>query len=230
MLSTLQQPSTWTLLGRVALDKKMPYFAARYFEMGDKLSSNNAAWRATIHNDLSSWIQIYKHARAIGYDGGVAKYETVLCRVWQADEVEAEQFGGRKTLALTFTALSNFWKELDPSNEQKMDQFVHLTTCTASTALAHVSTKFKALLSDRLSNTLFLVAQRLNAAIVDGMPETTRDGLAAAARILDELGTEIRGERIQSVTQVALERIIQKFHQEIQAWGVHFKTGWPELE
>ncbi|KAJ7848344.1 hypothetical protein B0H14DRAFT_2583039 [Mycena olivaceomarginata] len=98
----------------------------RFTILGEKLSNIPGIYLAGLHKTHHSWRQ-----------NKSKNFLTVLSRVWDADEAEANQFGDEKTRVMMFTALANAWDRIDFSSLQlHCRRIVELLECTVSTAFS----------------------------------------------------------------------------------------------
>jgi hypothetical protein len=104
-----------------------------YNILGEKLS-NIPGWKSIISQDLPGWLD--QHSSFM-LDKQVKNFLTVLSRVWDADEAEADRFGDENTRVMMLTALANAWDQIDFSNPQlHRRQIVGLLECTVSMAFS----------------------------------------------------------------------------------------------
>jgi hypothetical protein len=142
----LQQRSVWDNLGSASWMEKS------YLSLCEKLS-RDPEWRKIISEDLPGWLQQWpgimghyhslRPARQIT-EGERAQFRSVLGRVWDVDETEAEEFGEDATVAMVFGALVRAWDQVQ-SLDRGTTQVIYLLKLMERT----VSAAFPAKSPDR---------------------------------------------------------------------------------
>jgi hypothetical protein len=201
----LQQRSIWANLGRVG------EFTPSYTNLGDKLS-REPEWKNIISNDLPGWLgqwpTIINTDCTWFTDEHRAQFRSVLSRVWDADESEAEEFGEEATVVMVFSALAKTWNRVHFLNLD-MKQVRYHINLLCSTVWAAFSARIRPLPpviipSQRFKDTIMvclaeaLVAAGENVKHGSGSDSTMeldlKDSIDRLADLLSGLAFTIQGE------------------------------------
>ncbi|KAJ7837011.1 hypothetical protein B0H14DRAFT_1116151 [Mycena olivaceomarginata] len=174
----LREHSVWAALGELLYAQSrallhlqsIPDELASFIDLGDNLSQT-VDWKVTMSDDLTVWLSHLPYLHDLP-KRSEDQFCSVLSRVWN---VEGQQFGDEKPLAMAFTALAAVWSQSVLSNPREFRRLLALIECTISTAFCarrnkrrlttfNPSRRFKDIVMVRLGDALALAAQRLRAA------------------------------------------------------------------
>jgi hypothetical protein len=182
----------------------LAYSGSRYYTiLGEKLS-NTPGGKSIISQDLPGWLD-QDYSDMGGEQAG--KFFTVLSRVWDADEAEADQFGTEKPRVMVFSALANAWDRIDFSSlEVRHKEIVEFLGCTVSTAFSNYpraipagagppSQDFKDTIMIRLGDALGRAGERAKSEIDHILVQQNSMGRAnEIAELLTRIALGINGE------------------------------------
>lgn len=130
LCQTLQQHSVWVNLGHLS------WLNPFYTILCDKLS-REPQWKNVISAELPGWLGHWQEIMEVSSDHH-AQFLSVLSLVWEADEIEANEFGHEATLAMVFSALANGWNQKHSSelSAQRVRYGIKLLECTVLVAFS----------------------------------------------------------------------------------------------
>ncbi|KAJ7117967.1 hypothetical protein C8R43DRAFT_1036545 [Mycena crocata] len=134
----LQENSVWKKLGIFSRGtgttgtwSKSPA-VHMYIKLGDKIC-DLPPWNSIIGQDLPGWLGCLSSLRGRQEDD--TKFQSVLSRVWQENQQEANKFKNEQRFAMSFNALAHVWDRCDFSNHEIISCLFSLVQCTVSTVL-----------------------------------------------------------------------------------------------
>ncbi|KAF7335503.1 hypothetical protein MVEN_02204000 [Mycena venus] len=197
----LQQPSVWANLGQGG------DYNWSYYSLGNKLSQH-PGWTEIISSDLPGWL--------LGWPGIISdmseekkhqvNFRSVLSRVWNGDEAEANDFGEEATRVMVFNALTSTWNQADFSDwgVNHVGHHINLLDCTVSAVFAAwmgsdgagtPSQRFKDTILVRLGEALARAGERMKHELSnssDVQPDL-KDTIDRLADLLSRLALLIQG-------------------------------------
>ncbi|KAJ7709427.1 hypothetical protein B0H16DRAFT_648657 [Mycena metata] len=197
----LQQESVWINLGGL--------FHPDYINLGDRLCSMSE-WKQIISLDLPGWLANFPRIKGTHWESWEStrkEFWSVLSRVWDADEHEADEFGNEKSLVMIFSALAKTWNHVDFSNLTGIQyrRHVKLLGCTASQVfysrivfyeVQYPSQRFKDTIIPCLGKALDRAAERAKNEIINNpsIEQNLKNGITAIAKLLSRLALTTNGE------------------------------------
>jgi hypothetical protein len=198
LVQVLQNNSVWVYLGRAG------YLNPFYVNIGEKLS-REARWKQIISADLPGWVQYWpliddRNFPVFG-DQHRTKFRSVLSRVWDIDEAEANEFGEEATLVLVFGALAKAWSEVRFSNLHKTQVLHHIDLLRETGPAAFsarirdgkvfiASQRFKGTIMTRLVEALVRAGQNAKHER-NGMDQHSKNGIDGLGDLLSRLASAI---------------------------------------
>ncbi|KAJ6550327.1 hypothetical protein B0H19DRAFT_1265158 [Mycena capillaripes] len=197
----LQQESVWINLGGL--------FHPDYINLGDRLCSM-PEWKQIISLDLPGWLANFPRIQGTQWESWEStrkEFWSVLSRVWDADEHEANMFGNEKSLVMIFSALEKTWQRAKFSNLTGIQHTRHLKLlgCTASQVfysrivsyeVQNPSQGFKDTIIPCLGEALARAAERAKDETINNpsIERNLKDGITSLAELLSRLASTTNGE------------------------------------
>ncbi|KAF7336219.1 hypothetical protein MVEN_02169700 [Mycena venus] len=197
----LQQESVWINLGGL--------FHPDYINLGDRLCSM-PEWKHIISLDLPGWLANFPRIEGTHWESWEStrkEFWSVLSRVWDADEHEADAFGNEKSLVMIFSALAKTWHRVDFSNLAGIQhrRHVKLLGCTASQVfyskivsyeVQNPSQRFTDTIIPCLGEALGRAAERAKDETINNpsIEQNLKDRITALAELLSRLALTTHGE------------------------------------
>ncbi|KAF7335505.1 hypothetical protein MVEN_02204200 [Mycena venus] len=194
----LQQPSVWANLGHGS------WHNWAYYSLGNKLSQH-PEWTKIISANLPGWLAAWPGIMEKEEEHQV-NFRSVLSRVWNGDEAEANEFGEEATRVMVFNALMSTWNEADFSDwsANHVGHHINLLGCTVTavfaawTGLDKASTpsqQFKDTILVHLGEALAKAGERTKHESSNGsdVPPDLRDNIDRLADLLSRLASLIQG-------------------------------------
>ncbi|KAF7344853.1 hypothetical protein MVEN_01647000 [Mycena venus] len=162
----LQQNAVWANLARGGGNNHF------YTNLGEKLSKE-PEWKRIISENLPGWLDQWPTILEFQFtQERRSKFWSVLSRLWDADETEADEFGDEGTIVMIFSALANAWNRLQLTHWDAMQirhhiNLLHSTVSAAFSAripLDHVhipSQRFRDTIIVRLGEAMAQAGHRL---------------------------------------------------------------------
>jgi hypothetical protein len=233
LCQVLQDVSIWTSLGYGASIN--PF----YVSLGDKLS-REPEWQEIISSDLPSWLGQFSMIMDTRIDWFTdehrTKFRSVLSRLWEADEAEADGFGEEATLTMVFSVLARAWNQAHSSDrsEKQIRYHINLLECTVSAAssarilggtVVFSSQRFKDTIMVHLGDALTQAGEDVKHQWSNafGMEEDLKEGIEKLGDLISRVASGILGE-LRSPSLQHADTVI-----ELKYWENLLDTWWQDV-